>query len=282
MGQELELRELSLHLPKRKRNTHKGDYGRVLVIGGSVGFTGAPVMAAQAALLAGAGLVYLGVPRSIYPIIAGKCLEVMPFPIDLKTSPDSNPLFMDAFSKCSACVLGPGFARGADQERFLAFLMKFYQGTLILDADALAALATNPEMMTHSAARLILTPHDGEFERLHPGTVNRKEASEAFAQRYNCIVVLKGADTYAAFPEKGVLHSDLGNPGMATGGSGDVLAGLIGGFAGQFSAEKSVALALYVHGKAGDLAALEKGEYSMKAGDLLTKIPEVTRAITGK
>lgn len=80
MGQELELRELSLHLPKRKRNTHKGDYGRVLVIGGSVGFTGAPVMAAQAALLAGAGLVYLGVPRSIYPIIAGKCLEVMRFP----------------------------------------------------------------------------------------------------------------------------------------------------------------------------------------------------------
>lgn len=282
MRQELEIRNMRPHLPKRKRCTHKGDYGKVLVIGGSVGFSGAPIMAAQAALLAGAGLVYLGVPSSIYTIAAGKCLEVMPFPMDMKQAPDSNRLLLDPFFQSRACILGPGFGRGPDQERFLDFFLKNYTGTLILDADALYALSANPDRMNESEAEIILTPHDGEFERLHPGTINRKEAAEAFAQRYNCVVVLKGPDTYAAFPSKRTMHSDLGNPGMATGGSGDVLAGLIGGFAGQFPVEQAVALALYVHGTSGDLAAAEKGEYSLKAGDLLRKIPEVTKAITGK
>jgi hydroxyethylthiazole kinase-like uncharacterized protein yjeF len=276
----LEARDAAL--PKRERDTHKGDYGRLLILGGCAGYTGAPAMCARAALRAGAGLVYVGVPAPIYEVTAVKLDEAMPFPLpadaDGRISLAALPALADKLARCDACVLGPGLGRGGEQTEFVRRIVLSRRGKLLLDADALSAAAEDMDMLSCAAGTVVVTPHEGEFRRMG-GTVTGNPAADAaaFAARHGCITVLKGPETAVAFPDGETAVSRLGNPGMATGGSGDVLSGVIGGLLGQLPVKKAVTAGVYIHGAAGDLCAARLGEYSMLPGDIIEAIPEVMK-----
>ena len=277
------------YLKKRSRYAHKGDFGHVLVVGGSEGYTGAPCLSAQAALLSGAGLVTLAVPRGIYPVCARKLTEVMvrPFP---ETKAHSFSLrALDGFSriaeKMTSCVVGPGLSQIPEtQTFFLRFLQKLDCPTVV-DADGLNALAKEPSLLKKVKVPLILTPHPGEMGRLIGRSSqavqrDRKRIAHDFAERHGVVLVLKGNQTVVAEPEGKVYINPTGNPGMATGGTGDVLAGILGGLLAQglvpFDAAR---LGGYVHGLSGDLAAKEKGETSLIAGDLLKYLPAAFKKV---
>lgn len=265
----------SISLPKRDPLTHKGDYGKLLLLGGSVGYTGAPTLCAKAAVRSGAGLVWLGVPERIYPITAVKNDEAMPFPVTAWEDVEQR------LANCSVCAVGPGLGRSDEAVKLVHQLVSSWGGKLVLDADALYALSLELDLLKHCRATMVLTPHEGEFARLG-GVVgtDRIGVAKAFAKDYGCVLVLKGHRTLAAFPDGEVYIATVGNPGMAKGGSGDVLTGIMAAMLGQFEVKKAVITALHLHGLAGDLAAEEQGEYAMTATDLLEKLPEATKIIT--
>ena len=272
-------------LPARAKDTHKGDYGRLMIIGGSVGYTGAPAMCAKAALRAGAGLVYMGVPEDIYAIECAKTDEAMPFPLpsdaDGKISSRALPALLDRLSRCDACVLGPGLGRVEEQTELVRGILEGYSGKLLLDADGLYAASGDLSMIDGASCWVVITPHAGEFERL-AGILPDEPARDAseFSKSFGCVTVLKGPETAIAFPDAEVIVSRLGNPGMATGGTGDVLAGIIGGLMGQLPLKKAVLAGVYIHGAAGDACAEAFGEYSMLPGDIIEMIPEVMKKLT--
>ena len=259
-------------LPKRHPLTHKGDYGKVLILGGSVGYTGAPTLCARAAVRSGAGLVWLGVPEEIYPITAVKNDEAMPFPLRGWEALERH------LANCSVCAVGPGLGRSDEAVKLVHKLAASWEGKLVLDADALYALSLDLDLLKHCRATTVLTPHEGEFTRLG-GVIatDRIGAARAFAKDYGCVLVLKGHRTLAAFPDGEVYIATVGNPGMAKGGSGDVLTGIMAAMLGQFDVKKAVLTALHLHGAAGDRAAEEQGEYAMTATDLVEKLPEITK-----
>ncbi len=271
----------SYTLPRRARNTHKGDYGRLLILGGCVGYTGAPNLCAQAAVRAGAGLVSLGVPKAIYEICAVKQEAAMPFPLpdqDGKLSLEALDPILERLERSDVCVLGPGLGRSDDLTRLVQTLIRETPIPMVLDADGLYAAAKQPEVLLEAGAPLILTPHEGEFARFQPERLSdRVEETAAFSEKYRCTVVRKGPETVIAFPDGSSKLLRVGNPGMAKGGSGDVLAGILGGFLCQKQIQRPVETAVWVHGKAGDLCAERFGEYSMTPGDLIDLIPEVTK-----
>lgn len=281
----------ALTLPRRPRTAHKGTFGRLLLLAGSRGYTGAPALAAEAAVRCGAGLVHLAVPEDIYPVLAAKCTEAMPFPM-----PERYEDLLDLASKCDAVLAGPGLGYSpAGMDAVLRFIHDV-QAPLVLDADGINALTRHnpdPDMHMHGlklrSAPTVLTPHDGEFARLTGQPLpleNRLEQARAFAQENRCILVLKGHCTVIAGPDGEVLLCRSGNPGMAKGGSGDVLAGMITALLGQkilldrFGPLQLTAAAVFWHGAAGDLAAADLGEYSMTPSDLLQRIPAVLKAHT--
>ncbi len=260
-----------VRLPVRKRDTHKSNYGKLLILGGSVGYTGAVSLCARAALRSGAGLVSVGVPADIYPIIAVKLDEAMPFPI-------AQPLeYADIAQKLSAstvCVIGPGMGRSEDSLAFARDVLRASTVPTVVDADALFAVKDDLALLRGK----IITPHAGEFARLG-GNVSgdRSEDAAAFAEKHGCTVVLKGHETIVAFPDGKLYVCPVGNPGMATGGSGDVLAGIIGGLLGQLPMEQAVVYGVCIHGAAGDLCAKELGEYSMLPSDMIEALPKVMK-----
>lgn len=275
-------------LPRRDPCAHKGGFGRVHILGGSLGYTGAPVLAARGALRSGAGLVSLSVPACIYPIVAGKCEEVMPSP--LSVGPDGSlaeACLMEAFRALvgkDACLIGPGLGRSPAAEALVCQILSTVDYPIVLDADGLNAIAAHIDRLDgRRDCPTILTPHDGEFARLG-GDLSRGRLAGAaqFAAAHGCVVVLKGHGTVTALPNGKAFLNTTGNCGMAKGGSGDVLGGMILSLIGQgIHPVKAAVAAVWLHGRAGDLAAADKGTYGMLPTDLIEQIPYAIKEIAG-
>jgi NAD(P)H-hydrate epimerase len=266
-------------LPRRDRNAHKGDFGRVLIISGSVGYTGAPVLAANAALRAGAGLIFVGVPEAVYPIVAQKLDEPMVFPLacdgEGRLNTRAIPELVRRLEGCDACLAGPGLGRSPAILDVVSAVLTHAVCPVILDADGINCLEGNIDVLGQAKAPVILTPHDGEFRRLggDPAPDRRYETAKEIAQTWGVTVLLKGHRTLTVGPEKRYLNT-TGNPGMATGGSGDVLAGILLALLGQGVAPtEAAAAAAWLHGAVGDYCAEAWGEYGMTPSDMIANLP---------
>ena len=265
--------------PPRKQNTHKGDYGRVLMIAGAEGFTGAPSLAAKAALRTGSGLIFTGVPRCVYPIVASKLDAPMVFPLadlDGKLAMEALPAILEKLERADACLLGPGLGRSEDLDRLIPEIIRHCRCPLVLDADGINAVAGHINVLRGAACPIVLTPHEGEFRRLtrEPET-DRISGAQALARQTGCVVLRKGYETVITDGRK-IYVNRTGNAGMATGGSGDVLAGILVSLLGQkVPPLQAAAAAAWLHGTAGDLAAVELGQYAMGPNDLLDKLPRL-------
>lgn len=277
-------------LAPRPREGHKGTFGKVLIVGGSVGFSGAPVLAAKAALRSGSGLVRLAVPKSIQPIAASldPCYTTVGLPEEASGRMDVSAAgILDRLSEENDVVcFGPGAGTGIGTRDVLLHLLGKPTLRLVLDADGLNVLAGAGDWPSRKKASILLTPHPGEFSRLWKGLTRdplpgeRIEQAAAMARRVGGTVVLKGAGTVVADAER-IYVNATGNPGMATAGSGDVLSGVITALAGQGLDDFDAAvLGVYVHGLAGDLAAQEKGEISLTALDLIDRLPAAFQQIS--
>ena len=274
-----------VRLPRREALSHKGDHGKVLIVGGSVGYTGAPNLAARAAVRAGAGLVYLGVPREIWAVCAMKNDEAMPFPLPCdaegRLTAAALPVLRERWRNCDVLALGPGLGRSRGVEDAVRAAVEEFPGALVLDADALWAVSRDTGMLRTAAGTVILTPHMGEFQRLGGCvTGERLRDAESFARQYGCAVLLKGHRSLIAFPDGESAVIAAGNPGMAKGGSGDVLTGILAALLGQRPFREAVVTAAWLHAAAGDECAAEKGEYGMTPSDIIEKLPYLMKEIT--
>lgn len=259
-------------LPRRGRDAHKGDFGKLFILAGSVGYTGAPVLAAQAAVRAGAGLVTLAVPPEIYPVAAVKCDEAMVWPWS-----ERDEDILEKAKGCGAALIGPGLGQGERAERLVLRLLRELTCPVILDADGLNILSRHIDVLDKREYLTVLTPHDGEFARLSGRELpiqDRLTAARGFAAAHRCILVLKGHRTIISNGQGRCLVNTTGNPGMARGGSGDALSGLMAGLTVQPQVgSNGVVWSVWLHGRAGDLAVADKGEYGMTVGDLIGQIP---------
>ncbi len=293
-GQRLELltRESMRPLVQpRTHDSHKGDYGRVLVISGSLGKTGAAHLAASGALRSGAGLVTVATPASCVPIVAAMGPEYMTVPL---AQTDAGTIDLSALEgalsvPADVIAMGPGLGTDPATMQFVHGLVERSGIPLVLDADALNAFADEPERLAgRDGVDVIITPHPGEMARLTGLPVeelqaNRIEVARDFATSHRVHVILKGHRTVVATPEGRVFVNLTGNPGMATGGTGDVLTGMVAAwFAQLLDAEAACKLAVYLHGLAGDLAEADEGEISMTAGDLLMRISDAIAELTAR
>jgi NAD(P)H-hydrate epimerase len=280
-------------LPPRVATSHKGDFGRVLIIGGSRNMSGAVALAGMAALRAGAGLVTLAVPRAVQSTVAAHEPSVMtlglPDDESGQIAAGADAVLGEPLERATAVAVGPGLGRGPAITELVGWLYTTMPRPLIVDADGLNALSNHPTMLASPAGSRILTPHPGEFARLtgHPAPPATDEAARAVAAAGlaaadptgQTIVVLKGHHSVVADSGRCAFNR-TGNPGMASGGSGDVLTGVAVALAGQdcppFDAAR---LAVHVHGDAGDLAAAELGETSLIASDLVRFLPAAFRRL---
>ena len=260
-------------LPDRDNNAHKGDFGKVLLLCGSEGYTGAAALAAMGALRCGAGLVYLGVPRSIYAIEAVKLTEPIVFPLpeaEGKLSGEALPKILAMLSSMDAVLIGPGLGQSEGTRSVIRTVLEEAKCPVVLDADGINGICRHRDILRERHYPTILTPHAGEFQRLG-GEVSgdRLASAQRFAQEYGCILLLKGHHTVITDGEESYVNQ-TGNPGMAVGGSGDVLAGMITGLLGQgLSPLTAAACGAWLHGAAGDLCAKELGQYAMLPTDML-------------
>lgn len=271
-------------LPKREKESHKGTYGRVGIIAGSLGMTGAAYLATMAALRSGSGLVYTIVPESLCQILSSKLIEAIIKPIEDEGKGHFTQKGLkkvkQIINALDILVLGPGIGVDEDRIGFVSEILLNYEGPIVLDADGLNCISQGKqELLLERKGATIITPHPGELSRLIGVSIkeiqkNRLEYSKEVSNKYNIITVLKGANTIVSNPKGEVFINPTGNPGMATAGSGDVLAGMIASFVGQgIMPYEACILGVYCHGLAGDLAKLDKGEYGMIASDILDKIP---------
>ena len=268
-------------LHDRDPYAHKGDFGKILLLCGSRGYTGAAALAAMGALRSGAGLVYLGVPESIYAIEAVKLTEPVVFPLpdeDGKLGLLSVNEILELLPKMDAVLVGCGL--GQSQGTFVVVKAVLEQANcpVVLDADGINVLREHKDILRGRQHPTILTPHDGEFTRFG-GTIgeNRMASAAYFAREWNAIVLLKGHRTCIT---DGHIHYEnhTGNPGMAVGGSGDVLAGIIVSLLGQgLKPLEAAACGAWLHGAAGDLCAEEIGQYGMLPTDMLNALPRLLK-----
>ncbi len=272
-----ELEAEDAYLPARDVRAHKGDFGRVLIIAGSVGFTGAPALAARAAVRSGAGLVFLGVPEDIYTIEAVKNDEAMVFPLP-SSLPEAIGEVTKRLQKCDACLVGPGLGLTSWARELTYAVLESSNVPLIIDADGITAVSRHIDILDKLSCPAVLTPHEGEFARLSDALTRttREEAAREFAAAHNVTLVLKGHRTVIARPDGLTFISPTGNPGMATGGSGDVLAGMILAFLGQRIPNAELK-AVYLHGAAGDMCAERYGQYAMTPSDMTDLLKSVLR-----
>ncbi|NLH01856.1 MAG: NAD(P)H-hydrate dehydratase [Clostridiales bacterium] len=279
------VRAEDVFLPARPRISHKGDYGKLLIIGGSLGYTGAPVLCAKAAERSGAGLIFLGVPEKIYEITASRLYEPMPFPLpndgEGRINLSAMSEILEKLAVSDVCVLGCGLSRSEELERLVRVTTKTSPKQLVIDADGLFALGDDQQIIRAAQIPPVLTPHEREFIRLG-GKLTGDRVSDAreFAKSRNCILVLKGHRTICAFPDGETYIICAGNPGMAKGGSGDVLAGIIGALLCQLPQKQAIITACAVHAMAGDFCAEKFGEYSMLPTDIIEAIPEIMKSLT--
>jgi NAD(P)H-hydrate epimerase len=278
-------------LPRRARGAHKGEAGRVLVIAGSPGLTGAAALCAQGALRAGAGLVTLAIPASLNDLMEVKLTEVMTRPLpetaERTLGLAALPALEELAAGSDAIAIGPGLSRSPETQQLVRRLSSRLRRPAVMDADALNALAEDPRPLESEHAPFLLTPHPGELARFFGATpadiqADRIGRAEAAAARFGSVVLLKGACSVIAAVGERVHINPTGNPGMASGGAGDVLTGIAAALLAQgLSAFDAARLGAYLHGLAGDLAAGESGEIGMIAGDLLPALPRAIRALRG-
>ncbi len=271
-------------LPARPANGHKGTFGKVCLLGGSVGYTGAPVLCAGAAVRSGCGLVYLGVPECVWQIAAAKCLCAMPFPLPEKDGAlalSGEADFRRRAEGCDAVAIGCGMGRSADSDALTRRLLTLPQ-PLVLDADGINALSGHIDTLScRRGLTTVLTPHDGELARIGGDmTAPRESSAAAFAARHGVCLVRKGHRTVIAAPDGRLAVNTTGSDGMAKGGSGDVLTGLLTGLLAQgVEPFAACCCAVWLHGRAGDLAAEEKGHRGMTPADMIEKLPYALKEV---
>ena len=306
----LEKRDISLLIPERQRYSHKGDYGRVLVIAGSRGKTGAAFMCAKACLRSGAGLVTIGVPESLLDVFQSRVTEEMTLPLpdrgDGTLSSKALEKILEFLSeKADVLAIGPGISVTDDTKKLVRELLLNSTAPAVMDADAINSLEGNKRILKKAKSPLILTPHAGEMARLLKGSSellvtsnklkdkknknsslvtrhslqlvekDRINTAVSFAKETGTYLVLKGVPTVIAGPGGRVFINPTGNSGMASAGTGDVLTGMLSGFLGQgLNPLEASILGVYMHGLAGDIAAKDKGEHSLIASDIIDSIPE--------
>ncbi len=264
-----EVQALDVTLPLRRPEAHKGDFGRVLIVAGSVGFTGAPAFAARAAVRSGAGLVFLAVPEAIWAVEAVKNDEAMVLPLP-PSLPEALETLAPHVAKADAVLIGPGLGLSAWARELVYAVLESCRAPLVLDADGITAVSRHIDRLDKLSCPLVLTPHEGEFARLTDALARkpREEAAREFALEHGVTVVLKGHRTVTAQPDGVCYVNPTGNPGMAKGGSGDVLAGMIAALLGQ-RIPGAVWKAVYLHGAAGDRCAEAKDQYAMTPSDMI-------------
>ena len=282
----MEIRELNHEsvlslLPDRDPWGHKGTFGKVLLLCGSKGFTGAAYLAAMGALRTGAGLVFLGVPESIYAIEAVKLNEPVVFPLpdkEGKLSEEAIPEIMARLPQMDGVLIGCGLGQSEDTLAVVKAVLEYAACPVVVDADGINVLSRHKDILRGRAYPTILTPHDGEFARIGRClTEDRMASAAALANDLNAIVLLKGHRTCITNGKMGYLNT-TGNPGMAVGGSGDVLAGMIVSLAGQGLAPlEAAACGAWLHGAAGDICAGEQGQYAMLPTDMLKALPRLLK-----
>jgi len=276
-------------LPWRNPNAHKGDFGHLLVLSGSPGKTGAAAMVCEAALRVGTGLITLGIPESLNPIMEVKLTEAMTEPLpetkEHTLGLAAHSRITELCSRKNALAIGPGLSLHPETSQLIQRIVRTNDLPTVIDADGLSALAGKKGIIRRSRGCLILTPHPGEMARLLDAPVkeiqqNRVEVARKFAQDNGVILLLKGACSVVASPEGDIFINPTGNPGMASGGMGDVLTGMVGGFLAQgFPSLEAAKLGVYLHGLVGDFVAHLKGERGMAATDLIREAPRVLRAL---
>jgi len=275
-------------VPLRRPDTHKGTYGRVLVVAGAIGYSGAAVLSTLGALRAGAGLVTVGVPFAIYPIVASAVIEGMPVPLadeEGALAAAAAEQIRDLAAAADVVACGPGLSRLPGPHAVVRRLLAECTRPLVLDADALTCLAGSTADLLNAKAPVVLTPHPGEMARLidtSPADVQRHrlQVTRVAAERFRAVVVLKGARTVVADPAGEAFVIPTGNPAMATGGMGDVLTGAIAALIGQGLPPIAAAWAgAYLHGLAGDLAASARGPAGILAREVADHLPRALRAV---
>lgn len=278
---KLDHRKVLQLLPDRDPYGHKGTFGKLLLLCGSRGYTGAAALAAMGALRCGAGLVFLGVPESIYAIEAVKLTEPVVFSL-----PDENGMLASSAAeaikirlpKMDAVLIGCGLGISEGTDAVLRTVLTYAECPVIVDADGISLLSGHKDILRGRKYPTIVTPHDGEFLRLG-GVIgeDRMAAAAQIARELNCIVLLKGHRTCITDGVLGFVNQ-TGNPGMAVGGSGDVLSGMITALAGQgLEPLEASACGAYLHGAAGDLCAEELGQYAMLPSDMLAALPRLLK-----
>jgi NAD(P)H-hydrate epimerase len=283
--------QLRLIIEPRAADSHKGDYGRVTVVAGSRGKTGAALLSAMGALKSGAGLVTVATPRCCLPIVASMAPEFMTEPLnegaDGLLAADAVDQVLALHHDVLAC--GPGLGRSPAVAEFVRGILDRASVPVVLDADAITVLADDPgRLMGREEREVIITPHPGEMARLIGVSVeevqaNRIQVAADFASTHRIYVVLKGHRTLIATPEGHVFINPTGNPGMATGGTGDILTGMIAAWLAQLlDAEAACRLAVFLHGAAGDLAEGVEGQVGMTAMDLIAQLPQALTILSGR
>ncbi|HEX3026071.1 MAG TPA: NAD(P)H-hydrate dehydratase [Clostridia bacterium] len=286
----LEYDDIKAAIPARAKDSNKGSYGRLFCLCGSMGMAGAARMPAAAALRSGAGLVTLGVPRGIYPVVASHFDEAMIYPLR-ETDEGSISLsaldrILEFAEKADAVLIGCGLSKNSETVSLVKELIGRLTGPVVLDADGINAMEGHIDLLRASKAELILTPHPGEMARLLGKTIpeiqgNRIRFARNLAGDIGATVALKGAYTVVASKAGRVSINPTGNPGMARGGSGDILAGIIAAFAAQhFSPENAVCCGVYLHGLAGDRCAKKYSQYGMLPTDMLLEVPQIFREMS--
>lgn len=275
-------------LQPRPLESHKGTYGHALIIGGSIGMTGAVIMSAYAALRIGAGLVTAALPESLQIGVENEMIEVMTVPLAETAqgtiAREALPAVENLLGATSVCAIGPGMSRYQEAPAVLYQILKCSGIPVVIDADGLNALSQDVSILGNRQIPVVLTPHPGEMARLTGLSIeeiqsDRLEIARSFAQQWGVTVVLKGNGTVVAYPNGEAYLNLSGNPGMATAGSGDVLCGMITGLIAQGLRPQDAAMtAVYLHGLAGDYAAKAKGQRGLIAGDLIQALPEVIRS----
>lgn len=272
-------------MPARDQGGHKGTFGKVYLLGGSVGYTGAPVLCAGGAVHSGCGLVFLGVPETVWPIAAARCLCAMPHPLaeqDGRLSAAAETEIRRRAAVCDAVAVGCGLGRSEGSDVLVRALLTL-EKPLVLDADGINALSGHIDLLDARRGRpTVLTPHEVEFARIGGDLSrgDRERAAQDFAMAHGCVLVLKGHRTVTASPEGDVLVNTTGGSGLAKGGSGDVLTGVIASLMAQRAdALRAAAVGVWLHGRAGDLAEQELTAYSVTPEDVVRKLPDAIREI---
>jgi len=279
-------------LGRRSRTSHKGSYGHVLLIGGARGFSGAIAMSGMAAARSGVGLVSILAPEFLVPVVAGLVPEAMVHPGQTNATGSLSGNALEGWGqnldRFDAVLIGPGMTPHADTATLVSQVVASGVGTIVLDADALNVVAEDPLLLGAHRDGIILTPHPGEMARLLQRDVTTVQADRfatvcSAAERFGGTVVLKGAGSLIARQGHSICVNLTGNPGMASGGMGDVLSGLMAGLAAQgFSPFDAARAAVHIHGRAGDSVARLTSQAGMVASDVIAEIPQVFRDMSGR